>query len=177
MAEARRVTAPGRKKWVFPHQSSPEELKVGISDGGAEKKQVVPFRRHITGGMQPGKRLVLFGTVDSHPDRFYLGLTCGCGTSTGGWPDVALEICVQFKEQQILRRACVSGSWDEPIRDVPFFPFIRAQPFKMEIFCEQSRYLVLVDGQQLFGFSHRVTSLSDVDTFWIKGSIAVTKLA
>ncbi|XP_068177953.1 galectin-related protein-like [Antennarius striatus] len=178
MAEAHGAAARGRKKWVFPDKNSPEGNKpVGTSEKDAKKKQAAPFRGHITGGMHPGKRVVVFGIVDSHPDRFYLGLTCGCGTSRGGRPDVALEICVQFKDRQVLRRAYVTGSWDDPVGDIPFFPFIRGQPFKMEIFCEHSRYLVLVDGQQLFGFGHRVTPLRDVDTLWIKGSVAVTKLA
>lgn len=48
---------------------------------------------------------------------------------------------------------------------------------QMEIRCEQSRFLVFVDGQQLFDFCHRLTSLGDINTLWVKGSIAITKLA
>lgn len=47
----------------------------------------------------------------------------------------------------------------------------------MEVFCERSRFRVLVDGEQLCHFQHRLTSLSAVDTLWIKGSVAITKLA
>ncbi|XP_040002226.1 galectin-related protein isoform X3 [Xiphias gladius] len=109
--------------------------------------------------------------------RFYIALTCGCGTSREPPPDVALELCVRFKDRQVLRNACVSGSWGDVERAVPFFPFIRDQPFKMEIHCEQSRFRVFVDGQQLFDFHHRLTSLGGVDTLWVKGSITITKLA
>lgn len=31
--------------------------------------QAVPFRGHITGGMRPGKKVVVVGVVDSRPDR------------------------------------------------------------------------------------------------------------
>ncbi|XP_008314423.1 galectin-related protein-like [Cynoglossus semilaevis] len=138
---------------------------------------MVPFRGPISGGLQPGKKLVVFGIVDPCPDRFYLALTCGCGTSRAPPPNVALELCVRFKDRQILRRACTSGSWGDAERAVPFFPFIKDLPFKMELFCEVGRFRVLVDGQQLFDFQHRITSLPDIDTLWIKGSVGITKLA
>ncbi|XP_073320606.1 galectin-related protein-like [Pagrus major] len=108
---------------------------------------------------------------------FYVALTCGRGTSREPPPDVALELCVRFRDRQVLRRACVSGSWGDVDRAVPFFPFIRDQPFKIDIHCGHSRLRVLVDGQQLFDFNHRVTSLSNIDTLWIKGSVTITKLA
>lgn len=63
--------------------------------------------------------------------RFYLALTCGRGTSREPPPDVALELCVRFRDRQVLRRACLSGVWGDAERDVPFFPFIRDQPFKV----------------------------------------------
>lgn len=65
------------------------------------------------------------------PVRFYIALTCGCGTSREPPPDVALEMCVRFKDRQVLRRACMSGSWGDVDKAVPFFPFIRDQPFKV----------------------------------------------
>lgn len=63
--------------------------------------------------------------------RFYVALTCGRGTSKEPPADVALELCVRFKDRQILRRACQSGSWGDTERAIPFFPFIRDQPFKV----------------------------------------------
>ncbi|XP_008278536.1 galectin-related protein-like [Stegastes partitus] len=177
MAEAHR--AEGRKRWIVSQRNDtdPSKPSTGPPDRAAERKLAVPFRGHITGGMRPGKHVVVVGIVDSSPDRFYIALTCGRGTSREPPPDVALELCVRFRDRQILRRACMSGSWGDTDRAVPYFPFIRDQPFKIEIHCEQSRFRVFVDGQQLFDFHHRVTSLSDIDTLWIKGSISITKLA
>ncbi|XP_049428529.1 galectin-related protein-like isoform X2 [Epinephelus fuscoguttatus] len=179
MAETHRVTAQGRKKWAIPQRSATHENKPSVRppDNDAERNLAVPFRGHITGGMRPGKKVVVVGVVDSCPDRFYIALTCGRGTSREPPPDVALELCVRFRDRQVLRRACVSGSWGDVDRAVPFFPFIRDQPFKIEIHCEQSRFRVFVDGQKLFDFHHRLTSLGDIDTLWIKGSITITKLA
>lgn len=175
MAEARGVTAQGRKKWVLPPKVAADENEAVERE--AERNLTVPFRGHISGGLQLGKTVVIVGVVDSRPDRFYVALTCGRGTSREPPPDVALELCVRFRDRQVLRRACVSGSWGDADRAVPFFPFIREQPFKIEIRCERSRFRVFVDGQQLFDFHHRVTSLSLVDTLWIKGSVSINKLA
>ncbi|KAG7486646.1 Equilibrative nucleoside transporter 2 [Solea senegalensis] len=170
---------PSRKKWSVPQRGVADGSKEGVASPARDPQQnlVVPFRGHITDGMRPGKKLVIVGIVDSHPDRFYIAVTCGRGTSREPPPDVALEVCVRFRDRQILRRACVSGSWGDLDRAVPFFPFIEDQPFKIEIHCEHSRFRVLVDGQQMFDFHHRLTSLSDIDTLWIKGSVSVTKLA
>lgn len=127
--------------------------------------------------MRPGKKIVIFGVVDPHPDRFYVALTCGRGTGGEPPPDVALELCVRFRDRQVLRRACVSGSWGDVDRDAPFFPFIRGQPFKLELGCERSRLRLQVDGQQLVDFAHRVTALGRVDTLWVRGCLTLTKLA
>uniref|UniRef100_A0A3Q3XF28 Galectin n=1 Tax=Mola mola TaxID=94237 RepID=A0A3Q3XF28_MOLML len=160
------------QKWVFPQKRTAEERAAS-----ARPAESVPFRGHISGGLQPGKTIVLFGVVDPRPDRFYVALTCGRGTSREPPPDVALELCVRFGDRHVVRRACVSGSWGDAERAIPFFPFIRGQPFKLEVRCERTRFRVFVDGVQLCDFLHRLTSLGDVDTLWIKGNIAVTKLA
>ncbi|KAI4832867.1 hypothetical protein KUCAC02_015811 [Chaenocephalus aceratus] len=158
MADTRRVTEPGRKQWVVPQRSPPDENKPSVRppEKEAERSLAVPFRGHITGGMSPEKKVVMLGVVDSRPDRFYFALTCGRGT--GGEPpvDVALELCVRFKDRQILRQACESGSWGETERAVPFFPFIRGLPFKIEIHCEHSRFVCLWTDRSCLTFSTAV---------------------
>uniref|UniRef100_H2LD01 Galectin n=1 Tax=Oryzias latipes TaxID=8090 RepID=H2LD01_ORYLA len=165
MAESQRVTAQGRK--VSPH-SYKQQFK---------PKPTVPFRGQISGGLHPGKKIVIVGIVDPHPDRFYIALTCGRGTSREPPPNVALELCVRFKDQQVLRKACISGSWGEVEKAVPFFPFIKDQPCKIELHCENGRFRGIVDGHRLFDFEHRLKPLSNIDTLWIKGNITLTKLA
>ncbi|CAF88786.1 unnamed protein product, partial [Tetraodon nigroviridis] len=174
MADSAR--APARKRWVFPQRGEEGQPSGGAAEADAQRRLVVPFRGHIPGGLQPGKVVVVVGVVEPRPDRFYVALTCGPGTSREPPPDVALELCVRFRDRQVVRRACVGGRWGDAERDVPFFPFIRDQPFKLEIRCERSRFRVFVDGEQLCHFQHRLTSLGAVDTMWIKGSVGVTKL-
>ncbi|KAF7653537.1 hypothetical protein LDENG_00081710 [Lucifuga dentata] len=186
MAETHMMTAEDRKKRDLTQRSGGDHQRKAEShtaqsprppDRDADRNLAVPFRGHITGGMRPAKKITVVGVVDSRPDRFYIGLTCGCGISRKPPSDVALELCVRFKDCQVLRRACVSGAWGDVDHAIPFFPFIRDQPFKLEIQCELSRFRVFVDGQQLFDFYHRITLLKDIDTLWITGSVTITKLA
>ncbi|KAM4584916.1 galectin-related protein-like isoform 2-T2 [Odontesthes bonariensis] len=132
MAESHRVTAQGRKRWTLPQRGEADQSKSSTRcpDRDTESKLAVPFRGHISGGMRPGKKVVVVGVVDSRPDRFYIALTCGCGSREPP-PNVALELCVQFRGRQVLRRACMSGSWGDVDKAIPFFPFIRDQPFKV----------------------------------------------
>ncbi|XP_040002225.1 galectin-related protein isoform X2 [Xiphias gladius] len=141
MDETRRAAAQGRKKWGIPQRSGADERKptARSTDRDAQRNLAVPFRGHIAGGMRPGRKVVVVGVVDPRPDRFYIALTCGCGTSREPPPDVALELCVRFKDRQVLRNACVSGSWGDVERAVPFFPFIRDQPFKNESATREKR--------------------------------------
>ncbi|XP_052461646.1 galectin-related protein [Carassius carassius] len=134
-----------------------------------QQKLAVPFCGGIRGGMRPGKKITIMGVMNADPDSFDISLTCGCG-------DVALDMCVQFEDREILRNACVSDSWGEEERSIPYFPFIAEQPFRVEIHCEHSRFRVLVDGHQLFDFYHRVTPLTAIDTIQISGGLTITKL-
>ncbi|XP_072319125.1 galectin-related protein-like [Eucyclogobius newberryi] len=140
------------------------------------KNLSVPFRGHISGGLRPGKKLLLVGVVDPRPERLYVALSCGVGSERPP-EDVAIELCVRFRDRQVERRACVGGVWGSSQSDAPFFPFIRGQPFRMEIYCEQGRLRFFVDGEKLFDFSHTITCLPQIDTLWVRGSVALTKLA
>ncbi|XP_062304179.1 galectin-related protein B-like [Osmerus eperlanus] len=136
----------------------------------------VPFRGCVRGGMRPGKKIIVMGIVDPHPNKFVISLTCGCGTAEDMAANVALELCARFKDHQFLRQARISGTWGDTERLIPYFPFIGDQPFRIEIHCEQLRFRIFVDGHQLFDFYHRVPKLPEIDTLWIKGSVRITKL-
>lgn len=62
---------------------------------------------------------------------FDISLACGGGTAEEPPTDVALELCARFVDRQFLRKACVSGEWEEPEKPIPYFPFIEDQPFRV----------------------------------------------
>lgn len=141
-----------------------------VSPSKDEHQQLaVPFCGSIKSGMRPGKKITIMGIVDPEPDSFDISLTCGCD-------DVALELSARFDDKQLMRNAHVAGSWGEEETAIPFFPFIPDQPFRMEIHCEHQRFRVIVDGQPIFDFYHRVQSLLTIDTIQINGSLTITKL-
>ncbi|XP_077426420.1 galectin-related protein-like [Vanacampus margaritifer] len=178
MAAAQRVTTTReRKKWQIDSNEVRADVSGNTSQQEADSKLSVPFRGDVRGGMHPGRKVVIVAMVDPNPDKFYVALTCGRGIRGEPPPDVALEMCVRFGgRRQVLRRACVAGAWGRADSAVPFFPFIEGQPFKMEVACESGGFRVFVDAQKLFDFQHRVAPLHRVDTLWIKGSVAITKL-
>ncbi|XP_064411374.1 lectin, galactoside-binding-like b [Latimeria chalumnae] len=124
--------------------------------------------------MRPGRKIIVMGMVDLHPESFWISLTCG--ESEDPPADVAIELRATFTDKHVLRNACVSGEWGEEESTIPYFPFIPDQPFRIEIHCEHQRLRVLVDGHQLFDFYHRVQSLSAIDTIKISGNLSLTKL-
>ncbi|XP_077462243.1 galectin-related protein-like isoform X2 [Stigmatopora argus] len=105
MAAEQSVARRERKRWKIDCH---EPKATVSSEQETEEKLTVPFRGQITGGLHPGRKVVIVGVVDTHPDRFYMALTCGRGTCGEPPRDVALEVCVRFGAQrQVLRRACV----------------------------------------------------------------------
>ncbi|CAL8329407.1 unnamed protein product [Lota lota] len=176
MAES--TTGKEKKECEFDGASNVvDDRQRHCSDKDTEQTSLaVPFSGHIQDGMRIGKRLTVVGVVESRPDRFYILLSRGPGLKQKPPSDVALELCVRMKERQVQCRACVSGTWEDAERASPFFPFIANQPFRIEISCEQSRFRIFVDGQQLLNFRHRVSPLQDIDTLWIAGALRITKL-
>ncbi|EDL31295.1 mCG55122 [Mus musculus] len=134
----------------------------------------VYFRGHIKGGMRPGKKVLVMGIVDHNPKSFAISLTCG--DSEDPPADVAIELKVVFTNQQVFRNSCISGESDEENLAFPYFPFVPDQPFRMEIFCQQPCFRVLVDGHHLFDFYHRIQTLSAIDSIKISGDLQITKL-
>ncbi|XP_053332901.1 galectin-related protein isoform X1 [Clarias gariepinus] len=149
--------------------SSFGEPAFGSPSKDEQQSLAVPFCGSIRGGMRPGKKITIMGIVDPEPDGFDISLTCGCD-------DVALELSARFEDRQLLRNAHVGGSWGDEETAIAFFPFLAGQPFRLEIHCEHQRFRVLVDGQPLFDFYHRVRLLTSIDTIQISGSLSITKL-
>ncbi|XP_018606214.1 galectin-related protein-like isoform X1 [Scleropages formosus] len=168
VSQSKTEDGPSSSSSVTPGLASPDKEDV--------KLLAVPFSGRIKGGMRPGKKIVVMGIVDPEPESFDISLTCGCGTEEEPPGDVALELCARFVDRQFLRKACVSGTWGEPEKPIPYFPFIEDQPFRIEIHCEHQRFRIFVDGHQLFDFYHRVVSLPAIDTIRINGSLQITKL-
>ncbi|XP_026079318.1 galectin-related protein B-like [Carassius auratus] len=133
----------------------------------------------IKGGLRPTMRLVVMGIVHKQPKSMVVLVAC---QSKGERDeemesDVGLELKVNFSEKTVLRNARLSGKWGASETALSFFPFAPGEPFKMEIVCEHQQFRILVDGQPLCGFTHRITQLASLTALRVQGDLQLTKVA
>ncbi|XP_056401481.1 galectin-related protein A-like isoform X2 [Hyla sarda] len=127
----------------------------------------------IKGGMKPAMKIIIMGIVDIRPKSFTVGLLCPKDAEE----DVAFLLTVNFQDRSIIRNAKFAGIWGAEEKKIPYFPFTAGDNFKMEILCEHQQMKVLVDGQGLCDFTHRVPQLKAVTGVRVTGDIRLTKVA
>ncbi|XP_060781174.1 galectin-related protein A-like [Neoarius graeffei] len=134
---------------------------------------------HIKGGLRPAMRIVVMGIIHKQPKSMKVTLSCparGEG-DTEQEGDVGLQLMVKFTEKAVVRNSRVNGKWGTSESILSFFPFAAGESFKMEIVCEHQQFRILVDGQPLCGFTHRVTQLASLTSLHVGGDLQLTKVA
>uniref|UniRef100_A0A8C9KZ60 Galectin domain-containing protein n=1 Tax=Panthera tigris altaica TaxID=74533 RepID=A0A8C9KZ60_PANTA len=122
---------------------------------------IVPFCGHITGGMRPGKKLLVVGS-------FAISLTWGDSEDPSA--NVAIELKAGFTDWQLLRNSCISGERGEGQSVIPYFPFIPDQLFRVEILCKHPCFRARPY------FYHHIQMPSAADTIKIHGDLQIAKL-
>ncbi|TSV02062.1 Galectin-related protein B [Bagarius yarrelli] len=133
----------------------------------------------IKGGLRPAMRIVVMGIIHKQPKNLMVTLSCppneeGEEKKEG---DVGLQLTFKFTEKAVIRNSRINGKWGTLESIVSFFPFAAGEPFKMEIVCEHQQFRILVDGQPLCGFTHRVTKLASLTSLRVGGDVQLTKVA
>ncbi|KAM9477503.1 galectin-related protein B [Clarias gariepinus] len=133
----------------------------------------------IKGGLRPAMRIVVMGIIHKKPKSMMVTLSCpprgeGDEEQEG---DVGLQMTIKFMEKAVVRNSRVSGKWGTSEGIISFFPFAAGESFKMEIVCEHQQFRILVDGQPLCGFTHRVTQLASLTSLRVGGDLQLTKIA
>ncbi|MBN3298731.1 LEGLB protein, partial [Amia calva] len=128
----------------------------------------------IKGGLKPSMRLVVMGIVKKQPKSIAVVLACHPNDPD---TDVGLQVIVSFQDRAILRNAKVSGEWGIVEKNISYFPFAAGEAFKMEILCEHQSFRILVDGQPLCGFAHRIGQLASLTALHVSGDMQLTKVA
>ncbi|MCI4376880.1 hypothetical protein PGIGA_G00193450 [Pangasianodon gigas] len=133
----------------------------------------------IKGGLRPAMRIVVMGIIHKQPKSMMVTLSCpprgeGDEEQEG---DVGLQLTVKFTEKTVIRNSRVNGKWGTLENIISFFPFAAGESFKMEIVCEHQQFRILVDGQPLCGFTHRVTPLASLTSLRVGGDLQLTKVA
>ncbi|XP_066536125.1 galectin-related protein A-like isoform X1 [Hoplias malabaricus] len=142
-------------------------------------RQEEDYIGEIKGGLRPSMRLVVMGIVHKQPKSMVVTLSCpsqgeGDEKEEG---DVGMQMTISFTEKAIRRNFRKDGKWGTSENTLSFFPFAAGEAFKMEIVCEHQQFRVMVDGQPLCGFSHRVTQLASLTSLRVVGDLQLTKVA
>uniref|UniRef100_A0A6I8N9Q1 Galectin n=1 Tax=Ornithorhynchus anatinus TaxID=9258 RepID=A0A6I8N9Q1_ORNAN len=102
-----------------------------------------------------------------HRTKFHINLRRG--------GDVAFHLNPRFNENTIVRNTQVGQSWGTEERNMNFLmPFSPGQMFTMYILCENHCFKVIVNGQHLFDYTHRLLDFQNINQLEIGGDIHVT---
>ncbi|KAG7274650.1 hypothetical protein CRUP_004574 [Coryphaenoides rupestris] len=88
-----------------------------------------------------------------------------------------MRLKVNFSDKAVQRNARLAGKWGPSENTLSYFPFTAGEAFKMEIVCEHQQFRILVDGQPLCGFTHRLTPLASLTALRVFGDLQLTKVA
>uniref|UniRef100_F7G6K8 Galectin n=1 Tax=Ornithorhynchus anatinus TaxID=9258 RepID=F7G6K8_ORNAN len=139
----------------------------GRSASQQQESTVMPYSTPILGGLYPSKAIIISGTVLPHATRFHINLRRG--------GDVAFHLNPRFNENTIVRNTQVGQSWGTEERNMNFLmPFSPGQMFTMYILCENHCFKVIVNGQHLFDYTHRLLDFQNINQLEIGGDIHVT---
>ncbi|XP_065610475.1 galectin-related protein-like [Cyrtonyx montezumae] len=136
--------------------------------------KVEQYVGEIKGGLRPAMKITVIGMVPSNPKSFSVTLLCDPVDAN---KDVGMIFTVNFSEKSITRNARIDGKWGMEEKNIPYFPFIAGDTFKMELLCEHQQIKVLLDGRQLCDFTHRIQPLNLVKALQITGDVKLTKVA
>ncbi|XP_057714936.1 galectin-related protein A-like [Corythoichthys intestinalis] len=152
-----------------------------------DKKGNEEYIGEIKGGLRPSMKLVVMGIVDKKPKSIEVVVSSAPlqkeadeddeqdkAQSEG---DVGLQLKVSFLDKAVQRNARLAGKWGPAENTLSFFPFAPGEPFKLEIVCEHQQFRILVDGQPLCGFAHRLPQLASLTALRVFGDVRLTKVA
>ncbi|XP_056152447.1 galectin-related protein A-like [Lampris incognitus] len=141
-----------------------------------DKKANEGYTGEIKGGLRPSMKLVVMGIVDKKPKSIEVTVACA-PPEEDTESDVGLQLKVSFLDKAVQRNARLAGKWGPSENTLSFFPFAPGESFKMEIVCEHQQFRILVDGQPLCGFTHRLPRLASLTALRVFGDLQLTKVA
>ncbi|XP_040055619.1 galectin-related protein B [Gasterosteus aculeatus] len=141
-----------------------------------DQKENGEYTGEIKGGLRPSMKLVVIGIINKEPKNIEVILSCEPEEEDTD-ADVGFQLKVSFMDKAVQRNARLAGEWGRPETTLSYFPFAPGESFKMEIVCEHQQFRVLVDGQPLCGFTHRLSQLASLTALRVFGDLQLTKVA
>ncbi|XP_059390233.1 galectin-9-like isoform X1 [Carassius carassius] len=125
----------------------------------------IPYKTVISGGLHPGKNIVINGVINPNASRITFNLRYRSG--------IAFHYNPRFDEKVVVRNTNQMENWGTEERSGGL-PFQRGQPFQVTISCNPHHYNVFVNRKQAHTYKHRFTMLHDIDILEICGDLQLT---
>uniref|UniRef100_A0A8C2WKT6 Galectin n=1 Tax=Cyclopterus lumpus TaxID=8103 RepID=A0A8C2WKT6_CYCLU len=142
-----------------------------------DKKENGEYTGEIKGGLRPSMKLLVMGIINQKPKNSMEVVLSSEPQDEDTDGDVGLQLKVSFVDKAVHRNARLAGKWGRPETTLSYFPFAAGESFKMEIVCEHQQFRILVDGQPLCGFTHRLSRLASLTALRVSGDFQLTKVA
>ncbi|KAG7332967.1 hypothetical protein KOW79_003102 [Hemibagrus wyckioides] len=126
----------------------------------------IPYVGPIAGGIRPGTRLHVQGTVHPNAKEFQINFKTGINNAD----DVVFHFNPRIG-QYVYMNIFKSGKWQKEELG-PEKPFVRGASFKLLFLVNKDCYEVHVNGQHLYSFKHRLP-LESVTTLGIVGDVVI----
>ncbi|XP_046664168.1 galectin-4-like isoform X1 [Homalodisca vitripennis] len=154
-----------------------EALEYDFSVDNAEEEfcltdQVTPFSHELTFALHPQSDLIIQGVVNEKAIRFSVNLLIGHNER----PDIAFHLNPRLDMLYIARNTRLDGRWGmEEGSGLQNFPFVRGEPFIIEIFLTHSNFMVAVNGIHFCSYTYR-TSLLNITDVEVTGAVTLSKV-
>ncbi|KAG8449429.1 hypothetical protein GDO86_016179 [Hymenochirus boettgeri] len=155
--------APGQS----PGASGPQDASQQITPK-APVPLSVPCEIPLTAGIIPRLQITICGTISPTARRFGIDLRKG--------KDIAFHFNPRFDEHThvVVRNTMVRDVWGSEERKAAKFPFVKGQPFMIQILCEQDHFNVSVNNENFCRYAFRVHELAEIKTVNIGGDVTLS---
>uniref|UniRef100_A0A3Q3B0U0 Galectin n=1 Tax=Kryptolebias marmoratus TaxID=37003 RepID=A0A3Q3B0U0_KRYMA len=152
----------------FRHRLAYQQVDTISVDGSVEVSSisfmsVVPYKNFISGGLHPGRTIMIQGTI-----LFHVNLSHPSG--------IALHYNPRFNENAVVRNTKLLDRWSSEERGGGM-PFQWGQPFTLTFICENNVFRVVVNGMQAHVYNHRFTPLSNINILEIDGDVQLSSVS
>ncbi|KAK2848358.1 hypothetical protein Q7C36_010040 [Tachysurus vachellii] len=149
-----------------PTQTTTTTFKIPAKVSKPIMQPSIPYLGPIAGGLKPGTRFHVEGTVHPNAKEFQINFKTGVNTAD----DVAFHFNPRIG-QYVYMNIFKNGKWQKEELG-PDKPFTRGASFKLLFLVNTDFYEVYVNGQPLYKFKHRIP-FESVTTLGIVGDVII----
>ncbi|XP_023223799.1 galectin-4-like isoform X1 [Centruroides sculpturatus] len=132
----------------------------------------LPYWGRIPNGLQPGKMIMISGSVNHGANRFHIDFSRG---NTRHDCDIALHFNPRFEQRVVVRNSYENGRWQNEEIEPYSLPFTVGKDFVILFLVEQNHFKIAVNGRHYTEFKHRLP-YQTIDKLNIEGSVKISRI-